>query len=86
MLKSPEHNYFKTVRNKSQSAWEETIDRMKNSQRQWIKFLKEVDPNTFSKTYPSNGMTYYQHVHGIIQHDAYHLGQIILLAKYIESK
>jgi hypothetical protein len=31
--------------------------------------------------YKSNGMTYYEYIHGVIQHDAYHLGQIVLLAK-----
>lgn len=26
---------------------------------------------------------YYEHIHGILQHDAYHLGQITLLIKYL---
>ena len=82
VLKTPNTNYFKKVTNTSQQDWEETIERLKDSQSQWIKFLKEVDPNTFSNVYLNNGMTYYQHIHGIIQHDAYHLGQIVLLAKH----
>jgi uncharacterized damage-inducible protein DinB len=28
-------------------------------------------------------MTYYEHIQGIIQHDAYHLGQIVLLSKLL---
>ena len=35
------------------------------------------------KVYPNNGMSYYEHIQGIIQHDAYHLGQIVLLAKTV---
>ncbi len=82
VLESPGDNYFKPVSNNSEAAWEETMERLKNSQSEWLGFLKEANPNTFSKIYPGNGMTYYQHIHGIIQHDAYHLGQLVLLAKY----
>ncbi|WP_235811010.1 DUF1572 domain-containing protein [Aequorivita aquimaris] len=37
----------------------------------------------FEKEYPTNKHSYYKHIHGIIQHDAYHLGQIVLLAKMV---
>lgn len=66
-----------------QAAWGKTIERLKESQDKWLTFLKEMNTNTFSDVYPTNNITYYEHIHGIIQHDAYHLGQIILLVKYV---
>ena len=44
---------------------------------------KTFDESDFDKIYPSNKMSYYEHIHGIIQHDAYHLGQIVLLTKLV---
>lgn len=83
VITTPGHNYFEPVADTSETAWKETIERLKDSQVLWLDFLQEVDAGTFSTVYPNNNMTYYQHIHGIIQHDAYHLGQIVLLAKHI---
>ena len=79
---TPGNNYFEPITDSSPSAWERTLKELEDSQTQWLEFLKQLTPNTFSKVYPNNKMTYYEHIHGIIQHDAYHLGQITLLAKY----
>jgi len=80
-ITSPDNNYFETIKETSESAWRETLAQLKDSQRQWINFLKTFNEDDFTKVYPGNNMTYYEHIHGIIQHDAYHLGQIILLSK-----
>jgi len=82
VINTPGNNYFEPITDSSPSAWERTLKELQDSQTQWLEFLKQLRPNTFSKVYPNNKMTYYEHIHGIIQHDAYHLGQITLLAKY----
>jgi hypothetical protein len=46
-----------------------------------MKLLKKFKRKDLEKNYSSNGMSYYEHIQGIVQHDAYHLGQIVLLAK-----
>ena len=79
---TPGNNYFEPITDSSPSAWERTLKELQDSQTQWLEFLKQLTPDTFSKVYPNNKMTYYEHIHGIIQHDAYHMGQITLLAKY----
>ncbi|QBZ98491.1 DinB family protein [Flavobacterium sangjuense] len=83
VLITPNDNYFKPVKDTSQAAWEKTIERLQESQEKWLTFLEEMNTNTFSDIYPTNTMTYYEHIHGIIQHDAYHLGQISLLVKCV---
>ncbi len=81
VIKTPENNYFTAVTDQSEQAWLRTLDNLQASQEAWIQFLEQVDDGILEKTYPVNNMTYYEQIHGIIQHDAYHLGQIVLLAK-----
>jgi uncharacterized damage-inducible protein DinB len=78
---TPNNNYFVTVEDTSEAAWQQVLERLNNSQQQWIAFLKNFDEAEFDKIYLPNKMTYYEHIHGILQHDAYHLGQIVLLSK-----
>jgi uncharacterized damage-inducible protein DinB len=78
---SPDSNYFEPVADASETAWIKTLLLMKDTQKQWLSFLKTFRDEDFRKIYSANGMTYYEHIHGILQHDAYHLGQIAVLAK-----
>lgn len=82
IMQAPEDNYFNPIEDTSENAWSETLNKLEKSQHQWVDFLKEFKEEDFDKNYPGNNMTYYEHIHGIIQHDAYHLGQIVLLAKF----
>lgn len=79
---TPADNYFEPVNDISQDAWEATLERLDDSQLKWTNFLRECNAADLEKTYMPNKMSYDDHIHGIIQHDAYHLGQITLLAKY----
>lgn len=81
IIETPAHNYFTAIKDTSDAAWANTLHQLKDSQQKWIDFLSTFNENDFDKIYPNNEMTYYEHIHGIVQHDAYHLGQIILLAK-----
>jgi uncharacterized damage-inducible protein DinB len=81
VIKTPDNNYIATIDDTSPAAWANTLQLLKDSQQQWVDFLKTFQEEDFAKIYPNNSMTYYEHIHGIIQHDAYHLGQIVILAK-----
>ena len=80
---TPDNNFFEPVIDTSESAWKNTLERLKDSQQQWITFLKTFKESDFEKLYQNKYMSYYEHIQGIIQHDAYHLGQITLLSKII---
>lgn len=83
LIKSPANNYFSPVKNSSHRAWLNTLKKLEISQQHWMQFLKTFKEKDFEKVYPGNQMNYYEHIHGIIQHDAYHLGQIVLLKKIL---
>jgi uncharacterized damage-inducible protein DinB len=76
-------NVLEPVKDESDEAWQATIKKLEDSQNKWTEFLERFDEKDLEKTYPSNGMNYYEHIHGIMQHDAYHLGQINLLIKLV---
>jgi len=83
VIDSPADNYFEEINNTSEDAWQATLQRLKQTRQQWALFLKDFNKDNFEKKYSSNNLSYYEHIHGIIQHDAYHLGQIVLLSKLI---
>ncbi|MEO8151044.1 MAG: DinB family protein [Bacteroidia bacterium] len=83
VINTPADNYFTAITDTSEIAWQDTLKRLEDSQQQWISFLEEFNEEEFEKVYPKNNLTYYEHIHAIISHDAYHLGQIVLLAKGI---
>ena len=83
LIKTPDNNYFENVIDNSDAAWKKTLQKLDGSQKQWLQFLDSFKSDNFSKIYPNNQMNYYEHIHGILQHDAYHLGQITLLIKYL---
>ena len=80
-MTTPDNNYFESVTDTSKAAWKKTLKHLEESQQQWTSFLKIFNEKDFENIYSRNGLSYYEHIHGIIQHDAYHLGQIVLLAK-----
>lgn len=82
-IASPADNYFVPVRDIAEEAWQNTLKKLEDSQEQWRLVLKKVKKKDLEKNYPASGMSYYEHIQGIIQHDAYHLGQIVLLAKAV---
>lgn len=85
VITTPNHNYIKEVKDTSETAWKNTLNDLDVSQKQWVDFLKTSSDNNLKHIYTPNNMTYYEHIHGIIQHDAYHLGQIVLLKKLFSN-
>jgi uncharacterized damage-inducible protein DinB len=79
---TPEHNYFLPVEDESAEAWQETLRKLQLTQDAWLGFLETVSPEKLSETYLDSDYTVYDLVFGIMQHDAYHLGQMALVAKY----
>jgi hypothetical protein len=63
--------------------WEDAVKKLIESQRELIVAAKNFPIEKLGDLCPSNvhKYTYYTLLHGITQHDAYHLGQIALLKK-----
>ena len=83
VLETPANNYIQKIEDASEEAWQQTLDALETTQKEWLYFLNTFPEADFEKEYPTNKHSYYKHIHGIIQHDAYHLGQIVILAKMV---
>ncbi|WP_149206476.1 DinB family protein [Flavobacterium johnsoniae] len=83
VTKTPDHNYFVPVLDPSEAAWEQSLQTLAKSQESWNAFFEDFNDADLAKIYVNNGHSYYEHLHGIIQHDVYHLGQIVILKKLL---
>ncbi len=71
------------VLDSSEAAWEQSLQNLGKSQELWTTFFENFDDADLAKIYAANNHTFYEHIHGIIQHDVYHLGQIVILKKLL---
>ena len=69
--------------------WQQALDRLEASHRALIAAVKALpearlyEPTNDTRNGPlGTGVSYYVLLHGIVQHDVYHTGQIALLKKH----
>ena len=83
-IPSPADNYFFEIEDRSAAAWNAAIKRLKESQKNLLDLLsKEMDDPDKRSTHGQYSQ--YELLQGILQHDAYHLGQILLIRKKLEA-
>lgn len=61
--------------------WEKTLSRIKQSQDELLDALRSFPENKLVEKVPGREYDFYTLLHGIIQHDIYHTGQIMLIKK-----
>ncbi|MGB9857421.1 MAG: hypothetical protein ACPLKX_04665 [Dictyoglomaceae bacterium] len=61
-----------------ESSWEETLRKLKEIHEKIISLLKEKDIN-LDIHFPGEGSSWGEMLYGVLAHDCYHTGQIILL-------
>ena len=61
----------------------QTLKKLHDSQESWTAFLSKLHDENLEKSYAANHHSYADHIHGILQHEAYHLGQMVMLAKLV---
>jgi len=69
------------VKNVTEPAWRKTLEELEQGHLQMREAIAEVSDERLSETVPGKGYTVYVMLHGVIQHDLYHAGQIALLKK-----
>jgi uncharacterized damage-inducible protein DinB len=82
---APDHNFIVDIQDTSAQAWEQLRVDFSKTHEDFVQFLSQYDEGDYDKIYTPNGHTYYEHIQGILIHDAYHLGQIVLLIKMLEK-
>ena len=78
---SAERN-FQQIKTLSNQEWSDLKSRLKASQGELQTLLSEQNDEILSQKVGKRNYTFYTLMHGIIQHDLYHLGQIIPTKQY----
>lgn len=63
------------------AEWEKTVQHFEEINQTLINTIRAFDENKLDQPSPMKGQTYYQLLMGCLQHDGYHMGQIILIKK-----
>ncbi|HCL06057.1 MAG TPA: hypothetical protein DHW64_08880 [Chitinophagaceae bacterium] len=62
-------------------SWKETLNHFEEVQKELVKTIRSFPSAHLDNASPMKGQTNYQLLIGCLQHDGYHMGQIILLKK-----
>src|SRR5687767_5448784 len=77
---TPEEDWPKTS-DRSPEAWRATVERLKAAHRELAADIAKLDDSDLIGRVPGKDHSVLVMVHGIIEHDAYHAGQIAILKK-----
>jgi uncharacterized damage-inducible protein DinB len=79
----PEEADFPEVTDTSAAAWKKSVDALGASHRA-LRSAVEALPDSRLIEKLEGGATMYSNLHGLVQHDLYHAGQIAILKKGIK--
>lgn len=82
---SPEDNYLSPPTDTSEEAWQDLLMRLEENEIQWQEFLDALDDDQLDTPYApaKDQYTWYEVIHGLLHHDNYHFGQIVMLKKLL---
>ncbi len=69
----------------SETAWQQTIDRLVESKEKLRQSISQISDDRLEEIVPGKGYSAYVLLHGVIQHNIYHAGQIAILKKLAAS-
>ena len=75
---------FPTVTDTSEAAWTKTLEQVQRVHEQLIDAVQNFPEKSLGKPVPGKKgahYTFYYMLHGVVQHELYHAGQIALLKK-----
>lgn len=81
VLDNPPMSDFYQPEKTDHLSWKETLLQFQEVQNELAKTIRAFPPTQLDKASPKRAQTYYQLLIGCLQHDGYHMGQIILLKK-----
>ena len=69
----------------SERSWRETIDKLDAAHAELAEAIRLCPPERLSETVTGKRYSVYFLLHGIVQHNLYHAGQIAILRKLVEQ-
>ena len=72
---------FPTITETSEAAWQAALEKLKAAHRELHEAIGLVDDSQLDEPIGEGMSSIYVQLHGVIQHDLYHAGQIAILRK-----
>ena len=85
-IEAPADNFFAPLTDGSSAAWTETLARLELSQDRLLLFLDPRGRVNMDEFVNKGKYSRFELLSAVLQHDAYHLGQIVLLKKWIGTQ
>ena len=80
----PDEVNFPPVADAGEQAWQTTLESLAASNQSLRDSIKQIDDAKLEEMAAGQSYSNYAMLHGVIQHDLYHAGQIALLKKAIQ--
>ena len=77
----PDEYNFPPVSDTGEAAWQAALKKLAEGNKLLRDAIRKIDDKQLEETAPGTNYTNYFMLHGVIQHDLYHAGQIALLKK-----
>jgi uncharacterized damage-inducible protein DinB len=77
----PSEQDWPPLRDSSEAAWRQAVQALEQANRALRQTIARADEARLAETVPGKDHSVYVMLHGIIQHDLYHAGQIAILKK-----
>jgi len=77
---SSEEN-FPVIDDSSEASWQKAIETLKQNHRELLEAIGRVEDSRLDEPVAEEMSSAYVHLHGAVQHDLYHAGQIAILKK-----
>jgi len=65
----------------SEAAWLKSVEELERVHRRLLEALSGFSADRLGETVPGASYSFYTMLHGLVQHDLYHAGQIAILKK-----
>ena len=85
-LKYFEQNDWRKLDYSNKTLWQQVLERLQKTQDELIQLLKKQKDDILDKTVAERNYNFRKLLHGIIQHDIYHLGQIAYIQKIYSAR
>ena len=81
MISLSEEEDWPSIRSQSEAVWRQTVDNLKRVQKSLVGAVSELPESRLNETVGGKSYSFYRMIHGVIQHDLYHAGQIAILKR-----
>jgi uncharacterized damage-inducible protein DinB len=86
VLVSPEHDeQWPPMRDNSEAAWQEALALLESRHQALMHTLRNLSDEQLAQPIAGRNYNLYVQLHGNLQHDIYHIGQIALLKRAVRA-